>query len=68
MPTTRRRRSHQYVEIDPDMLRMHLEFDDCLLAGPGLGCGCGLRGPDGVLREELIREIRARDGLLRAKD
>jgi|GEM_PF-2871347 len=54
MPTVRKRRSRHAAEIDPEMIRMHLEHGDCLLAGPGLGCGCGLRAPDGSLRTDLL--------------
>jgi len=54
MPTTRKRRSRHAVEIDPDMIRMHLEHGDCLLAGPGLGCGCGAIRPDGTLHPTLV--------------
>ena len=60
MPTTRKRRSRNAViELD-DAVRLHLETGDCCLAGPGLGCGCGLRGPDGAEREDLVSMFKKR--------
>jgi hypothetical protein len=58
MPTVRKRRSRHAVEVDPEMLRMHQQFGDCLLAGAGRGCGCGLIGPDGTLHPALLAAMR----------
>ena len=60
MPTTRRRRSRQHVEIDLDLARMHIETGDCCLAGEGRGCFCGLRDFDGNERDDLIEQVKAR--------
>jgi len=60
MPTTRRRRSHQRVEIDLDLARMHIETGDCCLAGGGRGCACGIRDFDGNERDDLIEQVKAR--------
>lgn len=60
MPTTRRRRSRQHVEIDLDLARMHIETGDCCLAGEGRGCFCGLRDFDGNENEVLIQEVAKR--------
>ena len=50
--------------------RVHLETGDCLLAGFERGCGCGLLGVDGVLREEIARRMwqEHRDEILAAWD
>lgn len=52
MPTTRKRKAHGKIEFN-EATRLHLEIGDCLLAGPGKGCGCGLRDYDGNEREDL---------------
>jgi hypothetical protein len=62
MPTKRTRRPRQRIEFD-EVVLLHLQTGDCLLAGPGEGCGCGLIGPDGVLRRDLERAAREHFGL-----
>lgn len=59
MPTTRKRQAHGRVELN-GMMRMHIETGDCLIAGLGKGCGCGLRDYDGNERDELVRVMQAR--------
>jgi hypothetical protein len=59
MPTVRRLRVHAERFGDAGLIRLHLATDDCLLAGPGGGCACGLRGPDGRLREADARRLWA---------
>jgi hypothetical protein len=39
---------------------MHTETGDCLLAGAGLGCACGIRDADGEERADLILTIKER--------
>lgn len=57
MTTTRSRRERgREIEFGRPM-QTHLETGDCLLAGPGQGCDCGLRGSDGVLRTDLARRM-----------
>lgn len=62
MPTNRKRtrRGRNFDEGMFDVMVMHVKQGDCLLAGYGLGCACGLRGEDGQEREDLIRQIKAR--------
>ncbi|MFA6312646.1 MAG: hypothetical protein WC681_14280 [Sterolibacterium sp.] len=60
MPTVRKRRSRQRVEIDLDLARMHIETGDCCLAGEGRGCFCGLRDFDGNESDDLIEQVKAR--------
>jgi hypothetical protein len=56
MPTMRRmRRRKVLVQYDDDTVRVHLEVGDCLLAGAGKGCGCGLVDEHGELRESAAR-------------
>ena len=59
MTTKRTRRAHGRIAEFDDAMRLHLESGDCLLAGAGKGCGCGLVGPDGVFRDGLARAARA---------
>lgn len=60
MPTTRKRKTHNSIELN-EFVRMHLETGDCLIpSGPGKGCYCGLRDHDGNEREDLIRVMRER--------
>lgn len=61
MPTTRKRKAHGSIEFN-ELTRMHLETGDCLIAGPGKGCGCGLRDYDGNEREDLARVMQSRMG------
>lgn len=60
MPTNRKRRTRGKAPDDYELMALHVQFGDCLLAGAGLGCACGLRGEDGKEREDLIRQIKAR--------
>ena len=51
MPTTRKRKTHNSIELNGFVLT-HLELGDCLIpAGPGKGCYCGLRDHDGNERD-----------------
>lgn len=61
MPTTRKRKAHSSIELN-GLVRMHIETGDCLIAGPGKGCGCGLRDYDGNERDDLVRMFKARMG------
>lgn len=61
MPTTRKRKAHGRIEFN-GLVRMHIETGDCLIAGPGKGCGCGLRDYDGNERDDLVRMMKARMG------
>ena len=63
MPTNRRYRRRLRTVIDDELQRLHLEEGDCLLAGPGRGCTCGLRGEDGIERPEVLAEARKRLGM-----
>lgn len=58
MPTKRTRRAHARAFEFDETVRIHLELGDCLLAGYKRGCFCGLRGPDGIEREDLVRAAR----------
>jgi len=61
MPTNRKR-TRRGRTLDEGMHGaqvIHVELGDCLLAGKGLGCACGLRGEDGREREDMIRQIKA---------
>ena len=52
MPTKRRKVTRAAVIPEYDQAtRVHLELGDCLLAGYGEGCGCGLVDVHGVLNE-----------------
>lgn len=58
MPTTRKRKAHsRTIELD-DIVLIHLELGDCLLAGPGKGCFCGLRDAEGNERHDLVRVMK----------
>jgi hypothetical protein len=57
MPTTRRLRAHGQRFADASLIKLHLANDDCLLAGPGNGCECGLRRPDGTLDTDAARRL-----------
>jgi hypothetical protein len=59
MPTTRKRQAHGRVELT-GLVRVHLELGDCLIAGLGKGCGCGLRDYDGNERDDLVRVMKIR--------
>jgi hypothetical protein len=63
MPTKRHRRVHAIVAADDNLQAIHLELGDCLLAGPGKGCVCGLRRPDGTEDDVAIRAARKRLGI-----
>jgi hypothetical protein len=58
VPTTRHRRAHGRVAEFDEAMRLHLTDGDCLLAGPGAGCGCGVVGPDGAYRHDLAHAAR----------
>jgi len=60
MPTTRKRLAHgRIIELN-GLVRMHLETGDCLIAGPGKGCACGLRDAAGNERDDLVRMMKSR--------
>lgn len=60
MPTNRTRRKRGKAPDDYELMAYHVQIGDCLLAGAGLGCACGIRGEDGIEREDLIRQIKER--------
>ena len=62
MPTNRKRRTRGTTlsEVMFPAMAIHIVKGDCLLAGYGLGCACGLRGADGNEREDLIAQIKER--------
>lgn len=68
MPTKRTRREHRHVPADDEPQRFHITTGDCLLAGPGDGCACGLRRPDGIEDEAAIRAARVRLGIFEGDD
>jgi hypothetical protein len=59
MATNRKRQAHGRVELN-GLMRFHIETGDCLIAGPGKGCGCGLRDYEGNERADLVRLMKAR--------
>lgn len=59
MSTTRTRKAHGRIELN-GLVRHHLETGDCLIAGAGKGCHCGLRDADGNERHDLIKQLKAR--------
>lgn len=64
MTTNRKRRgrgNHIDGALFPAMV-LHVRTGDCLLAGPGLGCACGVRDFDGNERDDLIQQVKARMG------
>ncbi len=60
MPTTRKRRPREPEIVLDAATRVHLELGDCLLAGRGNGCGCGLRDYNGHERTDVIALLRQR--------
>lgn len=57
MPTKRTRRMRSAALKFDSLVASHLATDDCLFAGPGRGCGCGMIDYYGVFREALAREF-----------
>lgn len=62
MPTTRKRKTHNSIELNGFVLT-HLEIGDCLIPAAGKGCFCGLRDHDGNEREDLTLSMQARMGI-----
>lgn len=62
MPTkrTRKGRNGQLGGAMYLSQQFHAKEGDCLLAGPGKGCACGLRDYEGNERKDLIAEILSR--------
>lgn len=55
MPVKRRAEKPRF-EFD-FAVETHMTVGDCLLGGPGKGCGCGLTDANGDFREELARDL-----------
>jgi hypothetical protein len=67
MPTNRTRRARAAIAPYSGLTAVHLGIGDCLCAGPGRGCACGLRDENGVLLVEVAAAHWAahRDEILR---
>ena len=63
MPTKRRRTAHVRTDLDYELMAFHMEMGDCLLAGRGKGCGCGLVDADGMFRDDLLEQLRAHEAV-----